>query len=345
MYVFLVFAVLTSQVPRLGGQEVKVETIAEGLSSPLGLAVEPDSGAIAIADTGAGRIVGVVDKKLVELVTGFEFDAQASPDLRMAAGPMGICFLDSETIVVGGGGKPVGMDLIRVYKIPKSGEPPIDASESAGQAFSLPTADGVPGEGNFACLVSSSRGIFASCQGDHSKGWLALATQDPATRSISGFTRAIATHELSEVASPWSVTLSPDGYLAVSQTGEVSKSADSVLAFYNEEGKWLGKYETGIHDMTGLVYGPKHGRLFATGYNWSEPEAKGGLYKLIGTGKNRTDGCRAELIVELEKPTALAFAPNGDLYILLKGPTSKPASGKLVKIAGLDVKLKPRDNN
>jgi hypothetical protein len=96
-------------------------------------------------------------------------------------------------------------------------------------------------------------------------------------------------------------------------------------------------FKTGMHDITGLAYGPKHGRLFATDFNWSETD-NGGLYKIVAT--DDANGCKSVEIAKLKKPTALAFTPDGDLYITLAGDTSEGAEkpdGKLVMIKGLDV--------
>ena len=52
--------------------------------------------------------------------------------------------------------------------------------------------------------------------------------------------------------------------------------------------------------------------------------------------------CKAVQIAKLRKPTALAFTPEGDLYITLAGDSSEAApkpDGKLVLIRGLDVDL------
>ncbi len=117
--------------------------------------------------------------------------------------------------------------------------------------------------------------------------------------------------------------------------GSVTPKADSLLTFCDpKDGAFLGFYQTGLKDITGLAYGPKRGRLFATDFNWNDT-ANGALVKLVGVG----DGCESRTILQLEKPTALAFNPAGDLYITLAGNTSEGApnpDGKLVVVKGLD---------
>lgn len=59
------------------------------------------------------------------------------------------------------------------------------------------------------------------------------------------------------------------------------------------------------------------------------------MVKLVGVD----EGCEARRILKLEKPTSLAFTPEGDLYVTLAGNTSEAAAepdGKLIMIKGLD---------
>jgi hypothetical protein len=62
-------------------------------------------------------------------------------------------------------------------------------------------------------------------------------------------------------------------------------------------------------------------------------EGEGGLFRLDAAAM----GVKATKIAGLDKPTALAFAPDGTLYLTVVGPKkadeNAPKEGKLLKIA------------
>jgi len=322
-------------------QDAIPEVVTKGLNNPSGVAIQPETGHVFVADSGAGRIVRVIDGKAEAVITDFPTEGYGTnPTYKI--GPLGLLFLDKETLVVGGGGLPDGDDLLRVFKVPGVGEGSIDASATHGNALALPATgeegedDFVPGEGNFYGLARGSAGIFVTCNGDDDKGWVSLATLK--RDEISKFTRKIATKVFTEVGAPVAATTSPEKYLVIGQMGEIKNVKDSLLTFYSQSGTKLGIYRTGLNDITGLAYGPRHGRLFALEFNWANPQ-QGGLYKLVAI-KNDDDRCEAVLMSRLEKPTSLAFTKDGDCYITLAG-SAKPADGKpdgqLILIRQLDI--------
>jgi DNA-binding beta-propeller fold protein YncE len=316
--------------------EVDVETVVEGLNNPSGVAVQPETGDVFVADSGALRIVRIVDGKTESVITDFPKDAYGKGPIY-DIGPLGLVFLDKDTLVVGGGGKPDGEEMIRVYKVPAAGEDAITADKIEGDAKMLEPSDDVPGEGNFYALAKGTKGVYVTCNGDDTKGWVSLATLEDG--KFKNFERKIATKEATKVDAPVAITMSPEGHVTVGQMGEINEAGDSLVTFYDEEGKMLENFKTGMNDVTGLAYGPNHGRLFATDFNWLDTD-KGGLYKLIAI-KDDYSNCTAKEIVTLKKPTALAFNPKGDLYVTLAGNTSEGSEkpdGKLIVIRGLDVK-------
>ena len=317
--------------------EVVVETVVEGLNNPSGIAIQPETGHVFVADSGALRVIRVVDGKAEPVIVDFTKDAYGKGPIY-DIGPLGLLFLDKDTLIVGGGGKPDGEEMIRVYQVPAAGEEPIKADKTAGDPKTLPADDDVVGEGNFYALAKGAKGIYVTCNGDDVKGWVSLATLKEG--KLDTFERKIATKEATKVDAPVAITISPEGHITVGQMGEINVAEDSLLTFYNEDGKMLDNFKTGLNDITGLAYGPKNSRLFATDFNWLDTD-DGGLYKLIAI-KDNYEECTAKEIVKLKKPTALAFTPEGDLYITLAGNTSEGSEkpdGKLVMIKGLDVDL------
>ena len=318
-------------------QDAIPEIVVQGLNNPSGVAIQPNTGHVFVADSGAGRIVRVIGVKAEPVITNFPTENYGTnPTYKI--GPLGLLFLDEETLVVGGGGLPDGKDLLRVFKVPTVGEEPIKASETFGNPIGLPAddpeqLDAKPGEGDFYGLAQGSKGIFVTCNGDDTQGWVSLATLNP-NKQINTFSRSIATTAATVVDAPVAITISPERYLAIGQMGEVEDIQDSLLVFYSQSGTKLGVYRTGLNDITGLAYGPRHNRLFALDFNWANPK-RGGLYKLVKM--NSDTECEPVLMSQLEKPTALAFTQTGDCYITLAGSANGKPDGKLIIIRQLDI--------
>ena len=331
-------SLLFAGVGQANGQEVFPEVVVEGLNNPSGVAIQPNTGHVFVSDSGAGRVVRVIDGKVEDVITAFPTEGYGT-DPTYQIGPLGLLFLDEETLVVGGGGLPDGDDMIRVFKVPATGEKPILVSETFGNTLSLPSINegetAVPGEGNFYGLALGSGKLFVTCNGDDKKGWVAKAKVNP-NGQISNLTRMIATKETTGIDAPGAVTISPkDECLVVGQMGELKdKKNDSLLTFYSLSGTELAIFQTGLNDITGLAYGPQYGRLFALDFNWASPK-QGGLYKLVAI-ENNEKKCEAVLMSKLEKPTALAFTAKGDCYITLAGTNGNP-NGKLILVRQLDI--------
>lgn len=335
--VFAILAMLSSSVL---AQEAAVETVVEGLNNPCGVAVQPETNHVFVADSGALRVIRVVDGKAEPVIVDFPKDVYGKGPMY-DVGPMGLLFLDKDTLVVGGGGNPDGQEMLRVYKIPAAGADPIKAEAMHGAPKMLPATDEIVGEGNFYSLAKGEKGVYVTCNGDDKKGWVGLATFE-ADNKLKDFTRSIATKEAVNVDAPVAMTFSPEGYLVVGQMGEITVAGDSLLTFYDEDQNKLDNFKLGLNDISGLTYSPKRQRLYATDFNWLDTD-NGGVYKIIkaqdGSKNEQDGGCEAKTIAVLKKPTALAFNSNGDLFIALAGNTSEGSEepdGKLVVIKDLD---------
>ena len=318
-------------------QDAIPEVVVKGLNNPSGIAIQPETGHVFVADSGAGRIIRVIEGKVEDVITDFPTEGYGT-DPTYKIGPLGLLFLDKDTLVVGGGGLPDGEDLMRVFKVPGVGAGSINASATHGNTFAL-RASGKegeenfkPGEGNFYGLARGNGGIFVTCNGDDAKGWVSFATVK--LDKIVKFERKIATKDITKVDAPVAATISPQGYLVIGQMGETKDLKDSLLTFYSQSGTKLGIYRTGLNDITGLAYGPRHGRLFALDFNWANPK-QGGLYKLVDMDNEKQ--CESVLMSRLEKPTAMAFTSTGDCYITLAGSASGKLDGQLILIRQLDI--------
>lgn len=306
-----------------------VTTVVDGLDNPAGVAIQPDTGHVFVSDSGASRVFRIVDDKAQDVITDFPVDVYGKGPMYNI-GPLGLLFLDKNTLVVGGGGLKDGEELLRVYKIPEAGEPAIKADQMEG-SFALAEDDEVKGEGNFYGLAAIDKSVFVTSNGDDTKGWVARATIKDG--KLTDFERFLATKEATAVDAPVAATISPRGELVIGQMGEITIPGDGLLTFYNaKNGKMLLNLETGLHDITALAYSPK-GQLYAADFAWFDA-AEGGLFQLISKEEDGKQAIEAKKIESLDKPTAMVFDSEGALYITVIGTGEDDAKGgKLLKIA------------
>ena len=316
--------------------EAKVETVVGGLSNPCGVAVQPKTGHVFVADSAAGRVVRIVDGKAQDVITGSPKDVYGKGPMY-DIGPLGLAFIDENTLVVGDGGYKDGEEFVRVFTVPAAGKEAIDYDKDVKAKLGPLAAKGdeVKPEGNLYGVALTDTAIYVTCNGDDTKGWVAKATINGT--KYGNLERYLPTKEQVEVDAPVGITISPRGEIVIGQMGEVNLPKDSLLTFYSAKtGKKILNLQTGLHDISGLAYSPKGGLLYAIDFAWVAP-ADGGLYRLDSENKGGSQSVKATKIAALDKATAMAFAPDGTLYITVIGPKKEGENaskeGSLVKIA------------
>jgi DNA-binding beta-propeller fold protein YncE len=331
---FLSSCVLFTLVPALcWGAEPQVETVLEGLINPCGVAIQPETGIVFVSDSGAGKVLRVVDGKAQDVIVGSPKDLYGKGP-KYDIGPLGIAFFDKQTLVVGDGGYKDGEEYVRTFKLTEASTQLNYEKDAASKSGPLPEKGDIKPEGNLYGLAVTKNVVYVTCNGDDTKGWIAKV--DIVGTKFGNLERFIASKEAVEVDAPVAITMSPRGEIVVGQMGEVNKAGDSLLTFYNAmNGKKLLNLETGLHDITGLAYHPKTGLLYATDFAWVDAAA-GGLFRLDRGAKEGEAPLKAIKIATLDKPTALAFAADGTLYVTTIGkPGAEETSaktGKLLKI-------------
>ena len=69
--------------------EEKIEVVLEGLHNPSGLAVQPKTGHVFVSDSGAGKVVRIVDGKAEDVITEFPSDVYGKGP-KYNIGPLGL---------------------------------------------------------------------------------------------------------------------------------------------------------------------------------------------------------------------------------------------------------------
>jgi hypothetical protein len=320
----------------------QAEVVLEDLDTPCGVAVQPETGHVFVSDSGRGRVVRVVDGKLQEVVVGFALEHfGADPGYRI--GPLGLAFLNTQTLVIGGGGQPLGEDVVFVVQVPTVGGEPIQ-SDAAMRFGPLPADPDGAGEGDFFGVAATAEAIVVTCHGDDQNGWLAAIPirKSDQLDSRSGYghlTKFLPTKSLVGTDAPVAIVVSPRGELVVGHMGELNDQRDSRLTFFRKaDGKLLLNQPLGLFDVVALAYGapqaPSHKpQLYALDFAGYSAESAG-LYRLDARLESGSVAVQAVQVASLDRPTAMALGPDGAMYVTVIGTEGKAGPqrpGKLMR--------------
>jgi hypothetical protein len=153
--------------------------------------------------------------------------------------------------------------------------------------------------------------------------------------------RPFVSHKKSnELTAPGGITFTPSDrpqFLVVANQGSFDTPRDSRLAFYTlENGRLALSLGTGLHDIMGLAYSPS-GQLYAVDCAWpgaGNDTGQGGVYRLDDARLEGRQVCRAVKIASVARGIALAFAPDGALYVTALGEGENAKQGTVIKITG-----------
>ena len=318
-------------------QDSGPRVVARNLDNPTGIAIHSGTGHIFVADrNGIVRFYRTEGRGLKRAVEINEFPTdQYGKGPIYDIGPLGIAFMDEEHLVVGDGSRKDTDELILVYDIYEDPpEEPASADSAEYTLGPLESTDELKAEGNYYGVAVTDGAIFATANGDDTKGWIVrsqIKDGDP-----QPLERYIATKEAVEVDAPVAITVGPYGDLVVGQAGEVNVPGDSLLTIYDPKtGELKKSWETGLSDITGLAFSPETGKLYATDFSWADP-AEGGLFELIIDG----DDLETRKVAALDKPTAIAFGRRGSAFVTVfgtaeEGSDKKP--GQLLRFRASDL--------
>ena len=314
------------------------QVVIGGLKSPGGVAVQPKTSTVFVADTGNGRIVRLNDVagsySFKPVVTGFP---KAAGNRKLPqSGPLGMAFLNKYMLAVSSIGRAAPQDSISVYRIPAAGR--LDAGETIFHvAASNEIRKASLTQGNAMAVAATANAIYVASNGTSGKGWIGKAAV--INGKASEFKPFITTKDGLDLDAPTSIALGRKGQLVVGQMGELNVPNDSRLTVYDaESGDLLIDVSTELHDIAAVAVSPKTGRVYAVDFAYMAPE-EGALYRLDFFRDGDEWTCKAANLMPLKRPSGLAFADDGTLYITTYDSHSPEHRGGLLVRVYNDSKL------
>lgn len=331
--------VLVLQPDVATGQDpaVRIERIAGGLNRPAGMALQPGTGDLLVAERGAGRVIRITKDGISEVIAGFGAEGGgSSPAL-----PVSLAFLDRAVILVGTASEGPAADPLLVFELPRASTGPLNADRDRTYGGRLDAEGDQPACGVLSAIAVHDQAVFVICRESRGpQGWIARANRYRS--ELSGFERLV---KLEGEAGPdaegtmaGALLLTP-GNLLVAGCGQAGNAAGGArLKFFRREGDRLGQYQTGLQNIVALAYSPERKRLFALDSGEGNP-ARAGLYKLARI-RGATDHCDARRLegLPLTRPVSMLFDGEGNLLIADEGAVEGDLSGAgtIWRIHGLD---------
>ncbi len=321
------------------------EAVLSGLDNPWGMVIRAGrdtSGPheLFVAESGAGRVIRIsTDQpdKIQEAIVGFPVHSLASsPAVRV--GPLGLAFLTRTKLIVTGGRREDGKQEVRVYVLPGDNSR-LAYDEHDHSVGPLRTSDpSKTSAGDLLAIATDETAAFITLGGDSAGGRILKA--DIEKNRLETLRPFVSHRESNGLAAPAGITFTPSDrpqFLVVAEQGSFLAPHDSRLTFYTvENGRLALSLSTGLHDIMGLTYSPT-GQLYAVDCAWHDSvqgTGQGGVYRLDDARQEGRQACQAVKVASVTRGVALAFAPDGALYVTALGDGENAKQGTVIKITG-----------
>lgn len=343
----MAFAATFGYAPRsvATADDIKVETVLSGLRAPCGLAVRPDSEGtpyeVFVADRGAGRIVQISSATPgtgSDAISGFAVDEATTDASSSASGLHAIFFLDHTRLVVTGGDEN-SKPFLRLYDLSDS-DTALKA-EDHKQDVELPRIvnDSTVSVLRFYNLARTQPNdrvadtiVVAAAGERESAGLWKVAVRANTLGDSAQFDVADDSDALGAIGG---IAVGSEGYIVVACGRESGSLQPNTLKYLSPiNGHIVLDIETKLQRIAALAYSPKTGSLYAA--NSAPVDKGGGVYRIDDASEPGKPACVAVKIAKAARPTALAFGPDGMLYVTVLGQASDGGNdaGALLKLTG-----------
>ncbi len=310
--------------------------VASGLNTPWGIAAAGNN--LYVSESGAGQVV-VIDPakpdKPTPLITGFETKPFRE---KYQLGPLGLAFVDKDTLLVGGGDLGLGADVVRQFGIPAALTKPLATQDAKAKLGPIPKGNpDETGDGMFFAVAANSTAAYVLGQGEAQQGWIFKAEFASDKKMLGELKPLTAARKPDDIKGAFALALAKAGFLVIGSAGEFGHPGDSTITFFHgRTGKLLMHLKLDLNDLVAVAYSPKTGRLYALDFSEGDA-AHGGLYRIDSDSMN---GAATVKIAPLDRPTAMAFNSDGILFVTILGglTDAKDANaqpGQVVKFTGL----------
>lgn len=340
-----VVAILVATGPMAGATDVKVEPLLSNLALPCGVAIRPggadDRHEIYVADRVDRRVVRCWSDAASEandIITNLQLDD--AEHVAAPIEPLGMLFIDRNRLVIGESSEGLGARLC-LFDVASS--VPIvgndfeqEVSLRSGKTDSKNAARHVLAIARLLSNDAVSDGIVATTRGTQRAGGLwRIALRADSLHDASILRPRNDAQSNNDGAESVGVAVGANGYIVIGCFAADS-STGAMLAFVNPiNGEVSMTLATNLHAIVGLAYSPTSGLLYAINYSEEDP-AMTGVFRIDDASAAGRAACTTVMIAQVDRPTALAFAPDGTLYVTSAGAvgSDRSRSGKLLKIVG-----------
>jgi hypothetical protein len=246
-----------------------------------------------------------------------ETAAQVLAELPAESSPSAIDFLNRKTLLLGRARGAVDAPLLSIFEVEED-----KLTEAPKRELKAELSD-AGDAARLTAMVRNSDSLFAVVTTEGDRGWLLECPS-----KAGALTELAVFRELQVSAGQSAAAISAKGYLVVSQKGDSEgKSRLTFLNPYNAKADVALEVTLDVPAVTSLTYSPTSGDLFAACPS-DEPD-KAGIYRIDAVVDEAagTVGAQPTRIVSVANPNALAFTPDGRLWV-----TSSDEGGKLLRV-------------